>query len=285
MSPHSTEVTDPIQRAVDCTRCGYRLTGLDPRGLCPECGYEIGKSLESNQLLRTTDPEWLARIERGLGAFVRLRRVVYAALLALIVLGAGGGVAVTTDAPDLVATVFLWIFVPIMIATGLASIGLHLFACWTLSARSHSIHAPAPWARACVRFGGAALVVALGWCAADMRLFSRATWDATAMRIAVQAVGLGFLVGLARTLQSLRLGAPSIPQHDRMTRAAARDLRWVVALLAVGWAIALYRGGWPRLGWSPILIALAYITQIDAGANLRKHVRIERAIQQSGASA
>ena len=50
-----------------CLRCGYDLTGLDPRRACPECGLLAGLSLMDNPELRHNRPRWLASLAAGAG--------------------------------------------------------------------------------------------------------------------------------------------------------------------------------------------------------------------------
>jgi hypothetical protein len=50
---------------VPCLRCGYNLRGLQPHGVCPECGAPIERSLHGN-LLRYSAPEYVATLHTGL---------------------------------------------------------------------------------------------------------------------------------------------------------------------------------------------------------------------------
>lgn len=47
-----------------CLICGYRLVGLDPAGLCPECGTPVERSV-SGDLLSASDPAFVAALHRG----------------------------------------------------------------------------------------------------------------------------------------------------------------------------------------------------------------------------
>lgn len=53
-----------LAEAIPCRACGYRLLGLDPHGLCPECAAPIQRSIHGD-LLRFCDPKWVERLARG----------------------------------------------------------------------------------------------------------------------------------------------------------------------------------------------------------------------------
>ncbi|MBI1190941.1 MAG: hypothetical protein GC200_09710 [Tepidisphaera sp.] len=48
-----------------CIGCGYDLRGLNPAGVCPECGRPVADTLDGNRLWRA-DPAWLKRVLNGL---------------------------------------------------------------------------------------------------------------------------------------------------------------------------------------------------------------------------
>jgi hypothetical protein len=52
----------PAETDVLCEECGYRLTGLPPTGVCPECGEPISASLDPR---RRTPTAWELRGPRG----------------------------------------------------------------------------------------------------------------------------------------------------------------------------------------------------------------------------
>lgn len=53
-----------LSAELTCRQCGYNLNGLSPTGMCPECGLEIGKSLQSDRLA-FADPQWVNTLAKG----------------------------------------------------------------------------------------------------------------------------------------------------------------------------------------------------------------------------
>ena len=75
---------------VPCTRWGYNLRGLGPRGRCPECGAGIGRSMraEANRLARRRtmlvplDGRWLGTLHEGAWLLIASMVVTLAAATA-----------------------------------------------------------------------------------------------------------------------------------------------------------------------------------------------------------
>jgi len=59
-----------VDAPVDCIGCGYQLRGLPAEGACPECATAIWRSVRGD-LLRDADPDWLARVRRGVSLIAR----------------------------------------------------------------------------------------------------------------------------------------------------------------------------------------------------------------------
>lgn len=55
----------PSASVTPCISCGYDLRGLNPAGVCPECGRPVADTLDGNRLWRA-DPAWLKRVLNGL---------------------------------------------------------------------------------------------------------------------------------------------------------------------------------------------------------------------------
>lgn len=96
MDEHAPPTIGPGE-ARACRRCGYNIAGLDAAGVCPECGFEIERSLASDEL-KNSSPEYLASLHRGvviiLSAIIVMILITFASIgvgIALAVGGAGAG--------------------------------------------------------------------------------------------------------------------------------------------------------------------------------------------------
>jgi len=58
----STDWAIDVDRA--CATCGYNLRGLQPAGVCPECGSLVSESL-GNEALEWRDEWWVKRLRAG----------------------------------------------------------------------------------------------------------------------------------------------------------------------------------------------------------------------------
>ena len=58
--------SDPRAREKPCIRCGYSLRKITDSNYCPECGLSVWLSLNQNDTLEMSNPEWLRRIAWGL---------------------------------------------------------------------------------------------------------------------------------------------------------------------------------------------------------------------------
>lgn len=57
--------SDPRAREKPCLRCGYSLRKLTDSTHCPECGLSVWLSLNQNDTLEWSSPEWLRKMVRG----------------------------------------------------------------------------------------------------------------------------------------------------------------------------------------------------------------------------
>jgi len=98
-------VSDPppdltIAADTPCVRCGYNLRGLTPDMACPECFTPVAHTLQGN-LLAYADPEWLARLRRGVA--LKLLNLLLGILLtvatvvALVLAGSQPGARAKTE--------------------------------------------------------------------------------------------------------------------------------------------------------------------------------------------
>lgn len=58
--------SDPRAREKPCLRCGYSLRKITDSNHCPECGLSIWLSLNQNDTLEISRPEWLRQMVAGL---------------------------------------------------------------------------------------------------------------------------------------------------------------------------------------------------------------------------
>jgi hypothetical protein len=57
--------SDPRAREKPCLRCGYSLRKVTDGQHCPECGLSVWLSLNQNDTLEVSNPDWLRRMQLG----------------------------------------------------------------------------------------------------------------------------------------------------------------------------------------------------------------------------
>src|SRR5213592_429230 len=57
---------DQRGREKPCLRCGYSLRKITDSNHCPECGLSVWLSLNQNDTLEMSNPDWLRRMAMGL---------------------------------------------------------------------------------------------------------------------------------------------------------------------------------------------------------------------------
>lgn len=105
-----------INSDLPCLSCGYNLRGLDPNGVCPECGIEVGRSQYGSQLVYCS-PEWVDKLADGIGWILLSLAASLLLTPMLTILGslAGGDTEVIMDyiaklAAGLPAVYGYWLF-------------------------------------------------------------------------------------------------------------------------------------------------------------------------------
>src|SRR5688572_30606498 len=61
----SRVITDRKAREKPCLRCGYSLRHLADARHCPECGLSVWLSLNDDDALDRSNPQWLMRMSLG----------------------------------------------------------------------------------------------------------------------------------------------------------------------------------------------------------------------------
>lgn len=83
-------VVDPATNTVvvdlECRRCGYNLRTQHEQGVCPECGSPVGLSTRGN-FLQYANPEWVAKVAKGLQIVFWMIIVGIAIQIGLVFLG------------------------------------------------------------------------------------------------------------------------------------------------------------------------------------------------------
>src|SRR5437667_1226742 len=75
--------SDPKAREKPCLRCGYSLRKILDARNCPECGLSVWVSLNQNDSLEWSRPDWLRMIATG--AFVMAAAQMLGILMAALI--------------------------------------------------------------------------------------------------------------------------------------------------------------------------------------------------------
>lgn len=75
--------SDPRAREKPCIRCGYSLRKVTDTNHCPECGLSVWLSLNQNDTLEMSNPEWLRRMAGALLVMAAANLVILAAMVPL----------------------------------------------------------------------------------------------------------------------------------------------------------------------------------------------------------
>jgi hypothetical protein len=87
-SANSFEPSPPttVDHDVPCRKCSYNLRGLSTDGRCPECGQPVGLSI-TGDLLRYSDPDWVAKLRKGINLILTGIVVMIVGVLLVVALG------------------------------------------------------------------------------------------------------------------------------------------------------------------------------------------------------
>jgi hypothetical protein len=193
---------------VDCLGCGYNLRGLQRTDACPECGQAVARAVAPERL-RFANPDWLARVLRGVDWLLLAVFVEVVVVVAHYTLGLVSYLFEAGQIPE-----------PVLVAMLLTPYGLGAYACWLLTTREWphpqretlcSLRTAARW----VVMGMVAVVAAVTvWPALAWR------WQIGPLRMSLalaamagfEAVGL-VCVGLWLGRLARRIPAPAMVRH------------------------------------------------------------------------
>jgi predicted RNA-binding Zn-ribbon protein involved in translation (DUF1610 family) len=249
-----------------CISCGYDLSGLNPEGVCPECGAAIERSRRGDRL-RHMDPARLRRLVSGAGWIKTAVSVWYIGLILLVLF-----IIVFSFLSS--APVFMPMSALSVVLLGVAT--SWAYGWWLVQGGTAEPHEP----RGIRRWRHAARLGLAGGALA-MAVFipvSSAGTVATGWTLSlVAASGVALLaVHLVALCAHVRWLARRIPDPPLGRRAAAVSWFLLIAAGAVllsAVRIALIPGGAPRwmgavLGYTPALFAISCILLLLAVTEL-----------------
>lgn len=229
-----------LSAEVTCRQCGYNLNGLSPTGMCPECGLEIGKSLQTDRL-SFADPRWVDTLAKG--AKLLAWWLVLSILLSMVVGGVLGAVSANNPQAQAIGER----------AFGLLGMIITLAAVWWLTTpEPREWEQEASTSRTLARYGYVAALV--------FSLLAMAALAASPIAAGVGNLlsGLCSLVGIFALFVYLRRLALRIP--DESLAKQTRTVMWglvitmgigIVALFIVALTIGFGSQGSPGGGVFP----------------------------------
>jgi hypothetical protein len=186
-------------RRIPCLSCGYDITGLERKGVCPECAFPLKDTLEASALLRGWPPALVRRIRLGVYLLAMSPAWLFVGLAVGLWIGIFMAASGQADLNELIQGTEIGL----AIGCGLAAVsfvaGCELV---TRAIPARPLH-PA-WARVTLRVAGP--LAALATCMAPfahLLVLNNDPWATLLIRLVSQAVVLTALIALIRVCQSI----------------------------------------------------------------------------------
>lgn len=263
-----------------CLTCDYDLTGLPDDGSCPECGLEVIRSRDRSKWLRGADVRWLGNIRRGLGDLELSMRLLFAGLVAIMLLLLMHFFLINfagIRAPRYVDTIVDSAALLLMLAAAL----IHLRGTFLVSMAANGDYGLPVWMRTVLRFSGILLPLSL----AGVIVFRRELTlypspNFLAIRTAIEINALAFFWTLAAALEHYerRTVAWSVDRRIRHARVRINLGLLLVVLVINGWFFQIPILGSTFAGVPMLLIGLAYLAFGSAVSRVRQEVQMEHLI-------
>jgi len=232
-----------VERGVMCIICEYELGGLAADGVCPECSTAIERSLRGDWL-RYEEPQWLARVARGLRlmrwgvlcAALGFVSVIAMALVIGLLVGSGG-----SQGSTLLVGVVAVAMGALMMGLMLTSAVLYGLGCWWVTALNRAGASVLKRERLAARwtmplFASSALLMS-GGSLARGAMANWPVWVATVMLGALVLVWAGHRVAISLALRRLHQRTGSWDRKARRAHArpwGAAGIVVVLCALAIG---------------------------------------------------
>ncbi len=233
------ELTDIVDRDVQCVSCGYNLRGLGLAGVCPECGCPVEHSLHGDWL-RYADGRWTKQILRGLRWAMVSRDAFAITIVGAIIMAVIGFITTGGDADSPAAPALRFAIVALGAAIGLLPIGV-TYGFWLASSPEPREGAAGLFARLWTRIISVLVIPAIGlWFALSV---SRSTPFGTSiisvhvpatLCFVIMWLHLHVVLDQVRVLERRCQGVSANPP-ERITKFRRRAIYLPAILLVVNW--------------------------------------------------